>query len=82
MSANIDPTRQQEFDAAIDQAAAVTSLFLPQYSALIVMGQAAAKAAPGVYADLVALIEKREPTVEDKADLARKLRALANPETA
>lgn len=58
----------------------MAQIFLPQFTAFIVMGRAAAKAAPGLYEDVVKLLSKDEPTAEEKADLVRKLEALAHPE--
>ena len=67
---------------AVESAVSVAQVFLPEYAAFFVLGRAVAKAAPGVYEDVVRLLEKAEPTEEEKEDLARKLKALASPETA
>ena len=54
----------------------------PQYAGFVLIGMMGAKAAPEIYADVVKLLQKAEPTPEDKAELARKLHALAYPEGA
>ncbi len=67
---------------AIDTGSAIARAIAPQFTAYIVLGTAIAKAAPQLYDDVVKLLHMAEPTPEEKADLASKLHALANPETA
>ena len=73
---------EQAIARAVEDAAALANLFLPQFRAYIVLGTVVAKAAPAVYNDVVRLISNPEPTAEDKAALARTLWALAHPEEA
>ena len=77
---SVNENKQTAVLEAVDAAAALAQVFLPQFTAFIVLGRAAAKAAPGLYEDVVKLLSKDEPTPEEKQDLARKLQALANPE--
>lgn len=70
-----------EVSAAVDTAATIGRVIAPQYTAFIVLGQALAKALPGIYEDVLKLIAREKPTDDELADLAGKLHALANPET-
>ena len=71
-----------EITQAIETGSAIARTLAPEFAPYILLGTAIAKAAPQLYDDVVKLLQKAEPTAEDKADLARKLHALANPETA
>jgi hypothetical protein len=70
-----------EIDPVINGAANVASALLPQYGALILLGAGLIKSAPQLYADAVALVQKKDPTPADEAALDAKIAALANPET-
>lgn len=80
MSAN--ETNSAAVIEAVDAAANLAQIFLPQFAAYILLGKTLAKAAPELYADAVKLVSVEEPTEAEKADLARKLELLANPEKA
>jgi len=71
-----------EITQAVDLAATLATALGPQAAALIALGRVVAAVTPALYDDVVKLLQKAEPTAEEKADLARKLHALANPETA
>jgi len=72
---------QTEINAGLDLAAQVGEVIAPQYTGFIVLGQAVAKAFPGIIADVQALIHKTEPTAADVAALAATIAALGNPES-
>jgi hypothetical protein len=71
-----------EVSTAVDTAAGIATIIVPQYAGFIILGQALAKAAPDLYADAMNLIQKDAPTQADTDDFAMKIHALANPETA
>ena len=77
----MDANRQAEVGIMIDQAGAIARLFLPQFTAYILLGQTVAKAAPEVYEAAVKLLKQKEPSMEERTELARRLEALAHPET-
>lgn len=77
----MDPKQvSAEIDPIIDGAANVASALVPEYGALILLGAGLIKSAPELYADALALAQKKEPTADDNAALAAKIAALANPE--
>jgi 1-aminocyclopropane-1-carboxylate deaminase/D-cysteine desulfhydrase-like pyridoxal-dependent ACC family enzyme len=64
----------------VDAGTTLAGALLPQYRAYILLGAAVARQVPELYEDVVKLVQKQEPTAEEKVELWRKLRALANPE--
>lgn len=71
-----------DLSEAVTRASTVAEIFLPEFAAYFVIGRALAAAAPGLYEDARKLVSAADPTEADKEELARKLHALANPETA
>ena len=72
-------TLATEIQSAVDTAAGIATVVAPQYAGFIVLGQAIAHAAPELYADVQALLSKKEPTDADAAELAGKIADLLNP---
>jgi hypothetical protein len=70
-----------EIGAAVDTASSVAEVIAPQYAAFIILGQALAKAMPGLVEDVQRLLSAQEPTDADIAALGDKIAALASPET-
>ena len=77
---NGEMQQRKNVEQAIDDAAALAQIFLPQFSAYIALGRVVAKAAPELYEDVLKLVGNAEPTAAEKAELLRKLEALANPD--
>lgn len=69
-----------EIDMGVDTAATLAGTVAPQYIPFIVLGQAVAKALPGLYEDVVKLVNQTEPGDADNAALAAKIAALQHPE--
>ena len=65
----------------IDQGLSLAGALVPQYRVYLLLGAAVARQLPEVYADILRLLEKGEPTTAEKVELWRKLRALEQPET-
>lgn len=72
-------TIKNEIEAAVDTVAGVASTIAPEYAPFIVLGQAVAHAIPSLYADVQALLQKKDPTDADTKALADKIAALQNP---
>ena len=70
---------EAEVGSAVDTAASVGEVIAPQYTAFIVLGQAVAHLAPGLIADVQAMLSKNASTDADRADLAAKIAAFVNP---
>ena len=66
--------------SVVEEGVAIASVLVPQYRVYLVLGAAIARQVPGLYEDVLRLLEKGEPTAEEKAELSRKLQLLGNPE--
>jgi hypothetical protein len=63
----------------INSGASIASAFAPQFSAFIAIGMAVDKLIPGIAADVASWVQAKEPTEEEKSDMAAKLAILGNP---
>lgn len=79
MTAQELQARLEAIIAGLNQAGSVAQVFLPQYAALIAIGQAVDVLLPGLAGDVARWIAGEEPSPDEKAELARKLSVLADP---
>ncbi len=70
-----------ELTAGINTAATIATTVAPEYGPYIMLGKAVALAVPELYEDMVKLVQKAQPTDVETSDLAKKIAALASPET-
>lgn len=70
---------QAELQAGVTTAATIASTVAPEYIPFIILGQAVAKAIPGLVDDVVELINQTEPSDAQNAALALKIVNLGNP---
>ena len=71
---------QDTLKTAIGTAGAIATVIRPEAAVFIALGQVVAKAAPELYAQVAAWIEKAEPTEAELAKLADDIAALLKPE--
>jgi hypothetical protein len=65
----------------VENVASVGSMLVPQYRAYLLLGATVARQFPSLFEDIKRLLDKDEPTQDEKIELWRKLRALQRPES-
>ena len=70
-----------EITSVLNSAGSIAATVDPAIAPFVVLGQAAAAAAPGLIADIQALIDNTAPTSAQGQALAAQIQALASPQT-
>lgn len=68
-------------NGVVDLVNSVGSAIAPEYKVAFALGSIVAKAFPDLLNDVENLLSKTNPTQDDNDALARKIHALANPES-
>lgn len=70
-----------EITAVVNTGSTIASTIAPEYKPLIILGRAVALQVPGLFEDVVKLIQKEQPTDADAQALAERIAQLSHPES-
>lgn len=70
-----------EINAVVGAGSTIAATVAPEYLPAILIGKAVMAQVPGLFEDVVKLIQKNEPTDADAQALAVGIHGLLNPET-